>query len=67
MTRAAIQSMRAGDLRSNAAECPSFLGRNFASLQIISIRRTQDFRMQDLAEDPEDFGSCVDRIELVSH
>jgi hypothetical protein len=68
MTRAATQSiggelrLRRDGLRSNAPERTSFPGRNFASLQIISIRRTQD-----LADDSEDFGSCVDAIELVSH
>jgi hypothetical protein len=36
--------------------------RNCASPQTIFIRN-----MRDLADDPEDFGSCVDPVELVSH
>jgi len=35
---------------------------DFASPQTIFIRT-----MQDLADDPEDLGSCVDRVELLSH
>jgi hypothetical protein len=36
--------------------------RNFAWPQIIFSRNMRDF-----ADDPEDFGSCVDLGELVSH
>ena len=49
-----------GDLRSSAPEC-SYLPR-LRSAATIVIRN-----LRDLADNPEDFGSCVDAIELVSH
>jgi hypothetical protein len=36
--------------------------RNCAWPQTIFIRKTRN-----LADDPEDFGSCVDPVELLSH
>ena len=54
------QSIGRGDLRSNGLECAYFpqllLG------QTIFIRNLRDF-----ADDPEDFGSCVDLGERVRH
>jgi len=40
----------------------AFIFRNCASPQTIFIRN-----MRDLVDDPEDFGSCVDPVELLSH
>ena len=54
------QSIGRGDLRSNGLECAYFPQLRLG--QTIFIRNLRDF-----ADDPEDFGSCVDLGERVSH
>jgi len=54
------QSIGRGDLRSNGLECAYFP--QLRVTQTIFIRNLRDF-----ADDPEDFGSCVDPVELLSH
>ena len=54
------QSIGRGDLRSNGLECAYFPQLRLG--QTVFIRNLRDF-----ADDPEDFGSCVDPIELLSH
>jgi hypothetical protein len=54
------QSIGRGDLRSNGLESAYFL--QLRLTQTIFIRNLRDF-----ADDPEDFGPCVDPVELLSH
>jgi hypothetical protein len=54
------QSIGRGDLRSNGLECAYFPQLRLG--QTVFIRNLRDF-----ADDPEDFGSCVDLGERVSH
>jgi len=54
------QSIGRGDLRSDGLECAYFL--QLRLTQTIFIRNLRDF-----ADDPEDFGPCVDPVELLSH